>query len=151
MAKAQILIVEDEGVVAMEIEARLKSLGYAVSAVASSGEEAIEKTAETRPDLVLMDIKLRGDMDGVEAAEQIRARFDIPVIYLTAHADNDTLRRAKVTEPFGYIIKPFEERELYTNIEIALYKHNLEKELKENVSQLVKKVVEWDANHDSED
>ncbi len=151
MAKAQILIVEDEGVVAMEIEARLKNLGYAVAAVASSGEEAIEKAVETHPDLVLMDIKLRGGMDGVEAAEQIRARFDIPVIYLTAHADNDTLRRAKVTEPFGYIIKPFEERELYTNIEIALYKHNLEKELKENVSQLVKKVVEWDANHDSED
>ncbi len=132
MAKTQIMVVEDEGIVAMDIETRLKSLGYAVPAMASSGEEAIEKAANTRPDLVLMDIKLKGATDGVEAAEQIRDRFDIPVVYLTAYVDDDTLQRAKVTEPFGYIIKPFEERELHTAIETALYKHEMERKLKES-------------------
>ena len=132
MAKAQILVVEDDNIVVMELRDRLQSLGYVVAAVASYGEEALEKAAETRPDLVLMDIRLRGAMDGLEAAEQIRARFNIPVVYLTAYADETTLQQAKVTEPFGYIIKPFEERELRTNIEIALYKHELEKKLEES-------------------
>ena len=132
MTNAQILIVEDEIIVAENIRSRLKSLEYAVPAVVSSGEEAIQKAAETRPDLVLMDIKLEGDIDGVEAAEQIRARFDIPVVYLTAYADEDTLQRAKITEPFGYILKPFEVRELQTAIEVALYKHEMERRLKEH-------------------
>jgi len=132
MARANILVVEDESIVAMDIQERLRGLGYAVSAVASSGEEAIQKAAETHPDLVLMDIMLKGDMDGVEAAEQIRARFDIPVIYLTAYADENTLQRAMITEPFGYIIKPFEERELHTTIEMALYKHKMERKLRES-------------------
>jgi PAS domain S-box-containing protein len=130
MTNAQILIVEDEIIIAENIRARLNSLGYAVSAIVFSGEEAIQKAAETRPDLVLMDIKLEGDMDGVEAAEQIRARFDIPVVYLTAYADDDTLQRAKITEPFGYILKPFEVRELHTAIEVALYKHKMERKLR---------------------
>ena len=132
MTTTQILIVEDEGIVAEEIQSRLKNRGYEVSAVAVSGEEAIQKAGETRPDLVLMDIKLKGDVDGIEAAKEIRSRFDIPVIYLTAYADEDTVQRAKVTEPFGYILKPFEERELHTSIEMALYKHKMERKLRES-------------------
>jgi len=132
MAKAQILIVEDDNIVVMELRDRLQSLGYAVSGVASYGEEAIEKTAEMRPDLVLMDIRLKGAVDGIEAAEEIRARFDIPVVYLTAYADEDTLQRAKVTEPYGYVIKPFQERELYSTMEIALYKHKAEGALRDS-------------------
>jgi len=137
MANAQILVVEDEGIVAKDIENTLKKLGYAVPAIASSGEEAIKKATETLPDLVLMDIVLEGYMDGVEAAEQIRDRFDIPVVYLTAYADNKTLQRAKITEPYGYILKPFSERELYTAIEIALYKHQMERKLRESEQRLV--------------
>ena len=132
MAKAQILVVEDDNIVVLELRDRLQSLGYAVSGVASYGGEAIEKAAETRPDLVLMDIRLKGAVDGVEAAEEIRARFDIPVVYLTAYADENTLQRAKVTEPYGYIIKPFEERELHSAIEVALYKHKAEEALRES-------------------
>ena len=116
MTNAQILVVEDEGIIAKDIQNILKSMGYAVPAIASSGEGAIKKAAETFPDLVLMDIVLGGHMDGVEAAEQIRDRFDIPVVYLTAYADNKTLQRAKITEPYGYILKPFSERELHTTI-----------------------------------
>jgi len=132
MTDARILVVEDENIVSKDIENRLKSLGYAVSAVASSGEEAINKAEETQPDLVLMDIMLKGDMDGVECAEQIRDRFNIPVVYLTAYADDKTLQRAKITGPYGYILKPFEERELHTTLEMALYKHKMERRLKES-------------------
>ena len=132
MAKIQILIVEDDGIIAKDIQNTLEGLGYAVAAITSNAEGAIEKAAETQPDLVLMDIMLEGDMDGVEAAEQIRDRFGIPVVYLTAHADEKTLHRAKTTGPYGYILKPFNEMELHTNIEIALYKSGLEKKLKEN-------------------
>lgn len=130
MAQAKILVTEDEGIVAMDVESRLQALGYTVAGVAASGEEAIRLAESTRPDLVLMDIKLLGQLDGVAAAEQIRARFDVPVIYLTAYADDATLRRAKVTEPYAYLIKPFEERELLTAIEIALYKHEMEAKLR---------------------
>ncbi|MUG93407.1 response regulator [Scytonema sp. UIC 10036] len=120
MANAKILIVEDERIVAKDIAKRLQNLGYVVVAAVSSGEEAIEKAAETRPDLVLMDIRLKGKIDGIKASEHIRTEFNIPVIFLTAYADEKTLQRAKVTEPFGYIIKPFDERELYAAIEVAL-------------------------------
>ena len=131
MAKTQILVVEDKGIVAEDIQRSLQALGYGVSGVASSGEEAIKKAEETRPDLVLMDIMLQGELDGIEAADQIRSRFNIPIIYLTAYADDKTLERAKITEPFGYIIKPFEDRELHTTVEMALYKHEMETKLKE--------------------
>ena len=137
MAKTQILVVEDEHIVAKDIQYRLQGLGYHIPAVASSGEEALQKAEETRPDLVLMDIRLKGPMNGVEAAEELRRRFNIPVVYLTAYADDHTLHRAKVTEPFGYILKPFEERELYTCIEVALYKHRMEQKLKESEQWLV--------------
>jgi PAS domain S-box-containing protein len=130
MATAKILVVDDEIIIARELEARLAALGYEVLEIASSGQEAVELAEWARPDLVLMDIVLKGDMDGIEAAAEIRARFGIPSIYLTAYADEVTLQRAQVTEPFGYIVKPFSERELRANIEMALYKHQAESRLK---------------------
>ena len=130
MTQSQILIVEDEGIVAMELQNRLRTMGYGVAGIASTGATAIEKATRLHPHLILMDIKLKGDIDGVAAAEQIRAHFDIPVIYLTAFADEHTLQRAKVTGPYGYLLKPFEERELYIAIEMALYKHSLETKAK---------------------
>ncbi len=132
MASARILVVEDERIVAKDLQSQLEKLGYAVPVVAASGAEALQKAAETRPDLVLMDIRLKGKMDGVETSQLVRDQFNIPVIYLTAYADENTLKRAKITEPFGYIVKPFEERELRTNIEIALYKHRMERKLRES-------------------
>jgi CheY-like chemotaxis protein len=127
-AEGRILIVEDEHIVAMGIKKMVKSLGYTVTGVASSGEDAISKAESTFPDVVLMDIMLKGDMDGVEAAGEIRERFDIPVVYLTAYSDNKILERAKKTEPFGYIVKPFDEKDLHSSIEIALHRHRKEKE-----------------------
>ncbi|MGC1135549.1 MAG: response regulator, partial [Nitrososphaeraceae archaeon] len=114
MAKINILVVEDERIVALDIRRMLKSSGYNVSAIVASGEEAVKQADETHPDLVLMDIKLHGDMEGLGAAEQIHARFSIPVIFLTAYADETTVQRAKITSPYGYIIKPFEEIDLHT-------------------------------------
>jgi len=132
MAHVRILVVEDAAIVAKSVEDNLKKLGYDVAAVTASGEEAVRLAAETRPDLVLMDIMLQGEMDGVEVAEQIRARFDIPVVYLTAYAEDEILQRAKITEPFGYLLKPFEAGELRVTIETALYKHDMDKRLKES-------------------
>lgn len=136
MDKAKILIVEDEIIIAKSLQMKLEGEGYLVCGAASSGERAIRKAEEKRPDLVLMDIVLGGNMDGVEAAEQIRSRFNIPVIYLTAYADRDILNRAKVTEPFGYVLKPFEDRELYANIEMALYKARMEERVREDEEML---------------
>lgn len=130
MSSAKILVVEDENIVATDIQNRLKRLGYAVPAVVNSGEKALKQVAEDRPALVIMDIRLSGDMDGITAAETIRSNFQIPVIYLTAYADEITLERAKLTEPFGYIIKPFQARDLQIAIEMALHKHQMEKQLK---------------------
>ncbi len=121
-----VLIVEDEKIISFDIKNSLQKAGYEVLGVAASGEEAIKKTAHFRPHLVLMDIMLKGAMDGVEAAAAIRDRYGIPVVYLTAHADEQTLNRAKITDPFGYILKPFEDRELITTIEIALSRHKAE-------------------------
>ena len=109
----------------------LNNMGYEAPDVALSGEKAIKKAGEIRPDLILMDIKLKGEMDGIEAAEIIHDRFDIPVVYLTAFADEETLERAKITEPFGYLLKPFEEQDLQSTIEMALYKSKMEQRLKE--------------------
>lgn len=127
-----ILIVEDEGITAMDIKNRLENLGYNVPAIVSSGEDAVKKAKEVMPDLILMDIMLKGDMDGIEAAENIRSSLDIPILYLTAYSDDNTLKRAKITEPYGYILKPFSERELLVSIETALYKHKMEMKLKES-------------------
>lgn len=130
MASEKILIVEDETIVSENIKNILTKLGYSVSAIATTGEEAIRHASRLKPNLVLMDIKLKGDIDGIEAAEQIRIQCDIPVVYLTAFVDDNILRRAKITEPFGYIIKPFEIRDLHTNIEIALHKYRTEKRMR---------------------
>lgn len=122
---ALILAVEDEHIVARDIKAMLESLGYTAE-TAGSGEEALQKAADLRPDLILMDIVLKGRMDGIDAAAQVRDRLQIPVIYLTAHADEQTVQRAKLTAPYGYILKPFEEREIYIAIELALFRHHNE-------------------------
>jgi diguanylate cyclase (GGDEF)-like protein/PAS domain S-box-containing protein len=127
-----ILIVEDEVIVAKDIENKLKKLGYRVFALASSGEEAIQKAAEAELDLVLMDIRLRGNIDGIEAARQIYNVFNVPIIYLTANADTATFERAKTTKPLGYLLKPFKEKELYNTIEVTLARYRIEKQLKDN-------------------
>ena len=146
MSKARILVVEDEWLVAQGIAESLAELGYEVAGMAASGEETLRLAAEAHPDLVLMDILLKGDMDGIEAAEHLRRRFNLPVVFLTAYADPQTLARAKVTEPFGYLLKPFEVRELHSIIEIALYKARAEKRVQHlhqilhairNVNQLI--------------
>ncbi len=132
MNKANILIVEDNNIVMLELRDRLTEMGYVVVDTASSALEAIEKAEFHTPDLTMMDIRLKGEMDGIDAATIIKKALNIPIIYLTAHTDNNTLERAKITEPYGYIIKPFEERELHTTIEMALYKHSMERKLRES-------------------
>lgn len=129
MSKNNILVVEDEAIVSKDIQQSLKKLGYNIVGAAATGEKAIELANEHRPDLVLMDIMLKGDMSGIEAADKIKEKLKIPVIYLTAYADENTLSKAKVTEPYGYIIKPFKEIDLHTSIEMALYKHSKEREI----------------------
>lgn len=135
MAKAKILIVEDEAIVVEDIQKILTKADYGIFGSASSGEEALSIIKNSQPDLILMDIVLQGKMDGIQTAEKIRQNFDIPVVYLTAYTDEKTLHRAKITEPFGYIIKPFEDRELSTIIEIALYKYRMEKKLKASLKE----------------
>jgi len=132
MADARILIVEDERIVAKDIQNRLEAFEYTVVGIASSGDEAIQKTEAARPDLVLMDIVIKGDISGVEAAKQIRERFDIPIVYLTAYADEKTFAQAITSEPYGYIVKPFRDIELITTINTALYKHKTERRLREH-------------------
>ncbi|HUK37870.1 MAG TPA: response regulator [Methanomicrobiales archaeon] len=132
MPAARILVVEDEFITATDIQNNLKGMGYEVPAVVDTGEEAVRLAGELRPSVVLMDITLKGKMNGIEAAARIRANYDIPVIYLTAHSDESTFRNALVAEPFGYIIKPFETREMKISIEMALYKHALDRELRDS-------------------
>jgi CheY-like chemotaxis protein len=128
LSNEKILIVEDEGIVILHIRKALENLGYVVAGIANHGDDAVVKAKELRPDLVLMDIVLKGEVDGIDAAGKIQASLNIPVIYLTAHADKNTLQRAKVTGPFGYIVKPFRERDLHIAIEFALYKSRMEDE-----------------------
>ena len=145
MANAHILVVANDSTLVEHIESRLKSLGYTISVAVPSGGEAIQKAAETRPDLALVDIILEGDTDGVEVAEQMRDHFNIPVVYLTAYVDEALLQRTKITEPFGYILKPVDERRLHLNIEIALYRHEMERKFKEReqwLSTILKSIGE---------
>lgn len=123
MGKVKIVIVEDESIVAKDIQNSLKNLGYSVPAVVSSGEKAIEVVHKYQPNLVLMDIMLKGEMSGIEAAKIIKEKFEVPIIFLTAYADEDTIEKAKLSFPYGYIIKPFKEKELETTIEMALNKY----------------------------
>lgn len=129
MSKINVLVVEDESIVSKDIQHSLKKLGYNVVGAASNGAKALELVASEKPDIVLMDIMLKGDTNGIETAEEVRKSFKIPVIFLTAYADESTLSKAKITEPYGYIIKPFKEIDLHTSIEMALYKHGREKEV----------------------
>jgi PAS domain S-box-containing protein len=132
LEKKRILVVEDQGIVALDIQGRLMSLGYDVPAIASLGDEAIRQAETLRADLVLMDVKLEGESDGIVAAEQIRDRLDIPVVFLTAYTDDATLQRAKIAESSGYLVKPFKEEDLRATIEIALHKHQMERRLRES-------------------
>ena len=147
MSNKKILIVEDESIIAEDISDSLISLGYRITDIVYSGEEAIQSATRLRPDLVLMDVNLQGEIDGITAAEEIRSRFQIPVVYLSAYADENTLRRVNSTKPFGYIVKPFEEKNLHTTIQIALHRHqhdcltNLPNRslLREQLSQVLEK------------
>jgi PAS domain S-box-containing protein len=132
MTKMRVLVVEDELIVAEDIRAKLERLGYRVAAVVGSGAEAVQAAAEMEPDLALVDIGLPGEMDGIEAAEEIHGQLDIPVIYLTAHSDENTLARARITGPFGYILKPFDARELRSTLEMALYWHEQEQRFRKS-------------------
>lgn len=129
--RKRIVIVEDQRLIAADLERTLTRMGYEIVGNVPSGEEAIQTTFSTRPDLVLMDIQLQGEMDGIQAARVIRGRMDVPIAYLTAFADEDTLARAKITTPFGYVLKPYDERELRAAVEIALYKHENDRRLEE--------------------
>ncbi len=132
MVKARILVVEDEGIIAEDIRTSLQDQGYDVIGVVATGEDAVKTAKDTQPDLVLMDIVLGGDEDGIDTAQRIQNDLDVPVIYLTAFADDKMVQRAKTTVPFAYLIKPYRDTELHTNIEVALYKHNLERKLRES-------------------
>ena len=132
MSKARIMVVEDEGVVALQIRESLENLGYAVPLSRPSGEEAVEKVLETEPDLVLMDIKLTGRMSGIDAARKIQSRLDVPVVYLTAFSDAETLELAQATDPYGYVLKPFDEKSLNAVIQMSLAKHRHTREAREN-------------------
>jgi two-component system, response regulator PdtaR len=124
----KILVVEDDSIISLTIQGRLKTFGYDVVGKATTGEDAIKKVKELQPDLVLMDIHLKGPMDGIQAAETIYGFYNIPVIYLTAFSDEKTLERAQKTSPFGYIVKPFSDDSLRTTIKMALLKVKTEKE-----------------------
>ena len=132
MTNANLLIVEDEQIVAMDLRSTLENGGYSVLGLADRGEVALQKAQELRPDLILMDIGLKGEMDGIDTAILVRERFNLPVIFLTAFADQATLERARLAEPFGYLLKPFDEGELFIAIEMALYKHSMESKLRES-------------------
>ena len=127
---SRVFIVEDEVLVARDIKSRLEKLGYQVIGTAARGDDAVSRVLSERPDLILMDINLKGDMDGIEAADRIRAEADLPIIFCTAYSNDETLARAKVTVPYGYVLKPFDNRELEITIEIALHKHQMEVALK---------------------
>jgi signal transduction histidine kinase len=135
MNEVKILIVEDELLIAKGLSRKLKKLGYAVVDIVSSGEAALEKVAEIQPDLVLMDIVIKGNMDGIEAAVKIHDFYNIPVIYLTAYADDRTLERARTSGSYGYILKPYKERELHATIKMALQKHEKDVQLRRSLAE----------------
>lgn len=136
MNKARLLIVEDEVIVAEDLKIRLAQLGYTVVGSTASGEDAVALAAQVRPDLVLMDIHLKGQMDGITATHEIRDRLSVPVVFLSAFGEGRTFQRAKEAEPSGFILKPFEDRELKIVIEMALYKHYAENELKQKYAEI---------------
>ncbi|MBI5845545.1 MAG: response regulator [Deltaproteobacteria bacterium] len=130
MPKARIMVVEDEFILAQGLMTQLAALDYAVTSHHTSGEAAVKAVEKDLPDLILMDIVMPGKLDGIEAAEEIRKKISVPIVFLTAYSDDETIERAKLTEPFGYLLKPFTERELYIGIEMALHKDKTEKDPK---------------------
>jgi two-component system response regulator LytT len=148
MSKTNILVVEDESIVSKDIQHSLNKLGYFIVGAASTGERALELVRTKLPDLVLMDIMLKGDMNGIEVAEIIKRELAIPVVFLTAYADESTLTKAKLSEPYGYIIKPFKEIDLHTSIEMAVYKHRKEQEIVKERNLLYSIVENMDASSD---
>jgi len=141
-ARTRILIVEDEAIVACDLQSRLESFGYEVVGIAVSGEQAMRLAEESSPDLVLMDIQLRGRSDGIQVAEQLRAANRAGIIFLSAHSTEDMLKRAKLTEPLAYLLKPYQERELRISIDLALYKRQAEAMRDELIRQLEKALAE---------
>ena len=141
-AMPKILVVEDEAVIAMDIEDRLERMGYEVVGNATNGEQAIKLAERHRPDLALMDIHIRGDRDGIEVAAIVAERFDIPCVFLTAYSDEATIQRAIRTQANGYLLKPFQDREMRATIELALTKHNTSRQLAEYRTALEEKVAE---------
>jgi PAS domain S-box-containing protein len=127
MSRARILIVEDDRIVAADLQARLEDMGYTVLGCVATGEDAVTSASHIRPDLALMDIRLKGESDGIETAGELRGRFGVPVVYLTAYKDRETLNRAQATDPYGYIVKPFDERELDVVLAIAMHRVKSEK------------------------
>jgi two-component system, response regulator PdtaR len=128
MEKIKILIVEDESILALGLKKKLENLGYSVTDIAASGNETFNKVNANKPDLILMDIVIKGDIDGIETAAELNKTESIPVIYLTAYADDEILKRAATTEPYGYILKPYKEKELKANIEMAIYRKKSEQD-----------------------
>ncbi len=137
-----IIVVEDEVLLANDLKMSLENLGYEVCAIVDTAEKALELIERNQPDLICMDIVLKGKMDGIEAAEIIRSRWGIPVIFLTAYADNEILKRAKIAEPFGYLIKPVQDRDIKVGIEVAVYKAKMEKEREKLRQELQKASAE---------
>ncbi len=148
MAKVKILIVEDESIVAKDLQSSLKKLGYNVAGTVNSGEKALKEIENEKPDLILMDIMLKDKMTGIEAANIIKEKYGLPVIFITAYADDNTLGKAKIIEPYGYIIKPFKEKELQTTIELAIYKHEKDEEVKKE-RDLYHSIIENKESKDS--
>lgn len=147
MSKINVLVIEDESIVSKDIQYSLKKLGYQIVGSAATGEKAVELATQLMPDIILMDIMLKGEITGIEASAQIKETLNIPIIFLTAYADENTLSKAKVTEPYAYIIKPFKEIDLHTSIEMALYKHSKELEILKERDMLFS-VVENKENKD---
>ena len=148
MSKINILVVEDESIVSKDIQHSLKKIGYNIVGAASTGEKAIELALSEKPDLILMDIMLKGSMNGIEAADIIKKELSIPVIFLTAYADESTLAKAKITEPYGYILKPFKEIDIQTSVEMAIYKHAKEQEIIKERDFLYSIVENKEKNYD---
>ncbi|UTB32846.1 MAG: response regulator [Methanobacterium sp. ERen5] len=135
MSNERIMIVEDESIVAMGIKHKLEDLGYDVVGIVATGEGAVKTALKTVPDLILMDIVLKGDLDGIEAAQQIHKHQDTPIIYITAYSDEEVLERARITEPYGYILKPFKKSEINANIQMAIYKHKKDRKRSEETKK----------------
>lgn len=149
MSQITVLVVEDESIVSKDIQNSLKKLGYEVVGAASNGIKAIELAEEYRPDIILMDIMLKGNMSGIDTADRIFNQFNIPVIFITAYADTTTLMKAKITEPYGYIVKPFKEIDLHSNIEMAIYKHKQQQKVMKETNFLAA-IIESKENNSPE-